>query len=122
MWVLITKLRTSNSLEMQQYHKAAKALLVLTPLLGITYVVTIYSPGITDERVDVFECARAVLLSTQVQVSLEGSNRKISTCSCIVLHRLILVSKILYAKNSSQIFGYLYILYRFIFWLRIKDQ
>nr|CAH7727220.1 unnamed protein product [Callosobruchus chinensis] len=65
MWVLITKLRTSNSLEMQQYHKAAKALLVLTPLLGITYVVTIYSPGITDERVDVFECARAVLLSTQ---------------------------------------------------------
>nr|CAH7747949.1 unnamed protein product [Callosobruchus chinensis] len=115
MWVLITKLRTSNSLEMQQYHKAAKALLVLTPLLGITYVVTIYSPGITDDRVDVFECARAVLLSTQVQVSLEGSDRKISTSRASCFTGSFLYLKFYMLKTLHNHFGYLYILYRCIF-------
>nr|CAI5828377.1 unnamed protein product [Callosobruchus analis] len=66
MWVLITKLRSANTLEAQQYHKAAKALLVLMPLLGITYVITIYAPAPDRSTVNVFECARAVLLSTQV--------------------------------------------------------
>ncbi|CAH1101345.1 unnamed protein product [Psylliodes chrysocephalus] len=64
MWVLITKLRSANTLETQQYHKAAKALLVLMPLLGITYVITIYAP-MPDASINVFECTRAVLLSTQ---------------------------------------------------------
>lgn len=61
MWVLITKLRSANSLETQQYRKAAKALLVLTPLLGVTYMITLYGPTSA-----VFDYTRAVLLSTQV--------------------------------------------------------
>lgn len=66
MWVLITKLRSTNSAEKQQYHKAAKALLVLMPLLGITHVITIYGPVGDKSTVNLFECVRAVLLSTQV--------------------------------------------------------
>ncbi|XP_018579874.1 diuretic hormone receptor-like, partial [Anoplophora glabripennis] len=66
MWVLITKLRSANTLETQQYHKAAKALLVLMPLLGITYVITLYGPTLNMTSINVFECTRAVLLSTQV--------------------------------------------------------
>ncbi|XP_056633381.1 diuretic hormone receptor-like [Diorhabda sublineata] len=65
MWVLITKLRSANTVETQQYHKAAKALLVLMPLLGITYVITIYAPTPDKTSINVFECTRAVLLSTQ---------------------------------------------------------
>lgn len=61
MWVLITKLRSANSWETQQYRKAAKALLVLMPLLGVTYIITLYGP--TNE---LFDYGRAVLLSTQV--------------------------------------------------------
>jgi corticotropin releasing hormone receptor 1 len=66
MWVLITKLRSANTVETQQYHKAAKALLVLMPLLGITYVITIYAPTPDKKSEIIFECIRAVLLSTQV--------------------------------------------------------
>ncbi|KAG5865866.1 hypothetical protein JTB14_004913 [Gonioctena quinquepunctata] len=65
MWVLITKLRSANTLETQQYHKAAKALLVLMPLLGVTYVITIYAPMPKKASINVFESARAVLISTQ---------------------------------------------------------
>lgn len=67
MWVLITKLRlrSSNSVETQQYHKAAKALLVLMPLLGITYVVTLYAPTTDKASKNLFEFSRAVLYSTQ---------------------------------------------------------
>ncbi|XP_063931809.1 diuretic hormone receptor-like isoform X3 [Zophobas morio] len=65
MWVLITKLRSANTVETQQYHKAAKALLVLMPLLGITYVITMYAPTPDKKSEMIFECVRAVLLSTQ---------------------------------------------------------
>ncbi|XP_074036699.1 diuretic hormone receptor isoform X3 [Leptinotarsa decemlineata] len=65
MWVLITKLRSANTLETQQYHKAAKALLVLMPLLGITYVITIYAPVTKASSINVFEWIRAFLISTQ---------------------------------------------------------
>lgn len=67
MCVLITKLRSAPRVETQQYYKAAKALLVLNPLLGTTYVITFYSPEIPDNYLAyTFECARAILLSTQV--------------------------------------------------------
>ncbi|CAG9813259.1 unnamed protein product [Phaedon cochleariae] len=65
MWVLITKLRSANTLETQQYHKAAKALLVLMPLLGIQYVIMVYAPKYKKSSIDVFELARAILISTQ---------------------------------------------------------
>ncbi|XP_055938672.1 diuretic hormone receptor-like isoform X2 [Argiope bruennichi] len=64
MWVLITKLRAATSVESKQYRKAAKALLVLIPLLGVTYVVVIVTPAHRTARV-VFSYAQAILLSTQ---------------------------------------------------------
>lgn len=65
MWVLITKLRSANTLETQQYRKAAKALLVLMPLLGVTYVLTIAGPTADEATKNIFDYVRAVLLSTQ---------------------------------------------------------
>ncbi|XP_050092491.1 diuretic hormone receptor isoform X8 [Anopheles aquasalis] len=64
MWVLITKLRSANTVETRQYRKASKALLVLIPLLGITYLIVIYGPmeGVGSH---IFATIRALLLSTQ---------------------------------------------------------
>ncbi|XP_055531604.1 diuretic hormone receptor-like isoform X2 [Wyeomyia smithii] len=64
MWVLITKLRSANTVETRQYRKASKALLVLIPLLGITYLIVIYGPneGVGSH---IFAVSRATLLSTQ---------------------------------------------------------
>lgn len=52
-------------METRQYRKASKALLVLIPLLGITYLVVLAGP---NEGVGsyIFVVARAFLLSTQV--------------------------------------------------------
>ncbi|XP_046678521.1 diuretic hormone receptor-like [Homalodisca vitripennis] len=62
MWVLITKLRSANTLETQQYRKAAKALVVLIPLLGVTYILFIAWPS---EGVALYTYSRALLLSLQ---------------------------------------------------------
>lgn len=74
--VLITKLRTSMkarnqvnpdkaSSELEQSRKAAKALLVLIPLLGVTYMLTILLP--TQGIVAVtLQYLRDILLSIQV--------------------------------------------------------
>ncbi|XP_055309705.1 diuretic hormone receptor-like isoform X2 [Sitodiplosis mosellana] len=64
MWVLITKLRSANTVETRQYRKASKALLVLIPLLGITYLLLLAGPneGVGSH---IFVVARAFLLSTQ---------------------------------------------------------
>ncbi|XP_043787865.1 diuretic hormone receptor-like isoform X1 [Apis laboriosa] len=64
MWVLITKLWSATNVETQQYRKASKALLVLIPLLGVTYVLVLTGP--TEGQVaNAFSYARAVLLSSQ---------------------------------------------------------
>ncbi|XP_046678644.1 diuretic hormone receptor-like isoform X2 [Homalodisca vitripennis] len=64
MWVLITKLRAATNAETQQYRKATKALLVLIPLLGVTYILFIDAPT-EDHIASVYHNVRAVLLSTQ---------------------------------------------------------
>uniref|UniRef100_A0A336K2T2 Diuretic hormone receptor n=1 Tax=Culicoides sonorensis TaxID=179676 RepID=A0A336K2T2_CULSO len=68
MWVvykvLITKLRSANTAETRQYRKASKALLVLIPLLGITYLVVMTGPTDGVMR-SIFDVCRAFLLSTQ---------------------------------------------------------
>ncbi|XP_074598288.1 diuretic hormone receptor-like isoform X2 [Brevipalpus obovatus] len=46
-YVLVTQLCISTAAEFQQYRKAAKALLVLTPLLGITYALILVAPEST---------------------------------------------------------------------------
>nr|XP_031841043.1 diuretic hormone receptor-like isoform X1 [Nomia melanderi] len=64
MWVLITKLWSATNAETQQYRKASKALLVLIPLLGVTYVLVLMGP--TEGQVaNAFYYTRAVLLSSQ---------------------------------------------------------
>lgn len=67
-YVVVTKLRSSGQGEPADHQnwKAAKALLVIIPLLGITYLITILGP--TDSstvQYTMFEHIRAVLLSTQ---------------------------------------------------------
>ncbi|XP_056640330.1 diuretic hormone receptor-like isoform X1 [Diorhabda sublineata] len=65
MWVLITKLRSSPAvIEHQQHYKAARALLILMPLLGVTWVITIYVPSDPTET-QIFQIAQTALLSTQ---------------------------------------------------------
>ncbi|XP_039297102.1 diuretic hormone receptor-like [Nilaparvata lugens] len=64
MWVLITKLRSANTVETQQYRKATKALLVLIPLLGITYILVLYGPT-EGVSANIYAYLRAILLSTQ---------------------------------------------------------
>ncbi|CAI9735959.1 corticotropin-releasing factor receptor 2-like [Octopus vulgaris] len=44
LWILITKLRMTNTPEATDYRKAVKAAIVLLPLLGITYVIFIMQP------------------------------------------------------------------------------
>jgi corticotropin releasing hormone receptor 1 len=63
--VLITKLRATNNAETQQYRKATKALLVLIPLLGITYILVITGPA-EGVSATIYDYVTAILLSTQV--------------------------------------------------------
>lgn len=65
--MLITKLRSANTAETRQYRKASKALLVLIPLFGLTYLIVLYGPNEGIGR-QIFDIARAFLLSTQVKV------------------------------------------------------
>lgn len=66
--VLIRKLRSANNLETRQYHKAAKALLVLIPLFGITYLLVLAGPSEDGLPKHLFDILRAFLLSTQVKI------------------------------------------------------
>lgn len=68
--VLITKLRSATSVETQQSRKATKALLVLIPLLGMTYVLTLAAPPDGATGAAVYAAVRACLLSTQVSGSV----------------------------------------------------
>ncbi|CAH2235021.1 jg1290 [Pararge aegeria aegeria] len=65
MWVLITKLRSANTLETEQYRKATKALLVLIPLLGITNLLVLCGPSDDSWFAHAFDYIRALMLSTQ---------------------------------------------------------
>lgn len=71
--MLITKLRSANTAETRQYRKASKALLVLIPLFGLTYLIVLYGPNEGMGR-KIFDIARAFLLSTQVAYTLINSH------------------------------------------------
>ncbi|KAK3759429.1 hypothetical protein RRG08_009100 [Elysia crispata] len=64
-WVLVTKLRASNTLETRQSRKAAKATVVLFPLLGVTYIFFIKAPTQTKELHWIFTHVNAVLQAFQ---------------------------------------------------------
>ena len=69
--VVVTKLRATGERGEPADHqnwKAAKALLVIIPLLGITYIITILGPSDAGTlQHSLFVHLRAVLLSTQVR-------------------------------------------------------
>ncbi|XP_070387388.1 diuretic hormone receptor-like [Dermacentor albipictus] len=94
MWVLITKLRATTTIETQQYRKAAKALLVLTPLLGVTYLLVIWTPSHKTAKI-VFTYLQITLLSTQgftVAVLYCFFNGEEDTISSPTLDNLINIS------------------------------
>ncbi|GFO06549.1 corticotropin-releasing factor receptor 1 [Plakobranchus ocellatus] len=64
-WVLVTKLRDSNTLVTRQSKKAANATLVLFPLLGVTYIFFIKEPVQTKNLGLTFKYVNAVLQSFQ---------------------------------------------------------
>ncbi|XP_015782298.1 diuretic hormone receptor-like [Tetranychus urticae] len=64
-YVLVSKTRASEaSQEFQQYRKAVKALLVLTPLLGIAYILLLVTPDSGNAKI-VYTYIHATLNSTQ---------------------------------------------------------
>jgi len=81
--VLITKLRSANTVETRQYRKAAKALLVLIPLFGITYLVVLAGPSESGLMGHMFAVLRAVLLSTQVGFVFQSRSLLVSNGTCI---------------------------------------
>ncbi|XP_076094431.1 corticotropin-releasing factor receptor 2-like isoform X2 [Mytilus galloprovincialis] len=64
-WILVTKLRSSHSLETKQLRKAVKATITLFPLLGITYVIFIWPPSDNHIFVEVHQYINAFLQSFQ---------------------------------------------------------
>jgi corticotropin releasing hormone receptor 1 len=68
MYVLITKLRSSTTAESQQYRKAAKALLVLIPLLGLSYLLLVTQPQEKLAKI-IVTYMHAILFSTQVSLT-----------------------------------------------------
>ena len=73
MRTVLEKLRMGGSEEVEgREYKAAKALVVVFPLLGVTYILTLVGPSHNLHPLShqIFQTVRVSLLSTQV--SLEG--------------------------------------------------
>lgn len=70
--VLITKIRSSKSAETHNYKKATKALLVLIPLLGITFCLDMINPSSTGLLVNIYKYAKVAIISTQVNHVTHG--------------------------------------------------
>lgn len=69
----MSKLRSATAPDTQQYHqyrKGAKALMVLIPLLGGTYVLTLLLPTQGDVAA-ILQLCRDVLLSMQVSLVIQ---------------------------------------------------
>ena len=66
--VVICKLRSESTTteRSRQHWRAAKALLVIFPLLGISYIITLVGPQEGTPGHRVFQYVRALLLSLQV--------------------------------------------------------
>ena len=66
--IVISKLRSRTALDHDRRHfKAAKALVIVIPLLGVTYLLTFIGPSKESNPLGytVFQAVRVVLLSTQ---------------------------------------------------------
>ena len=65
---MISKLYRQNSFELDRRHlRALKALLVVIPVLGFNYILTLVGPSPSDSPTghQVFQTIRATLISTQ---------------------------------------------------------
>lgn len=78
--VLIIKLRSANTAETRQYKTATKALLVLIPLLGISYIMLLHGP---EDEVggQMITILQAIFIPTQVRAR-EGEIAKKCSYSC----------------------------------------
>uniref|UniRef100_A0A1B0A4Q4 G-protein coupled receptors family 2 profile 2 domain-containing protein n=1 Tax=Glossina pallidipes TaxID=7398 RepID=A0A1B0A4Q4_GLOPL len=103
MWVLITKLRSANTLETRQYRKAAKALLVLIPLFGITYLLVLVGPEQGVSR-NLFEIIRAFLISTQINLSKSFTTYECGINSFVLIVIIFTLPTDL-LDNRRQLFG-----------------
>jgi len=66
MVIVLSKLRSRTALDHDRRHyKAAKALVIIIPLLGFTYMLTLTGPRTDSLAYTVFQAGRAALLSTQ---------------------------------------------------------
>ena len=68
MFIVIVKLRSRSAMDHDKRHwKAAKALVVIIPLLGFTYILTLVGPSKTETPTAylIYEGVRAILLSIQ---------------------------------------------------------
>ena len=66
--VVIRQLRSDSGHESHHQHwKAARALLIILPLLGTTYLITLFEPQEPPIATAIFRNIRALLLSTQVK-------------------------------------------------------
>jgi hypothetical protein len=83
--VLITKLRSATNPETQQSRKAAKALVVLMPLLGVVYVFILTGP----RKLPSYEHLRALLISTQVIACLRTMKWDLNSRQLSLFPRLL---------------------------------
>lgn len=91
--VLIIKLRSANSAETHNYKKATKALLVLIPLLGITFCLDMINPSSTGLLVNIYKFTKVVIISTQVLVT-DRTN--------VIGPRLLLANRIIQGRGPRQ--------------------
>lgn len=63
--MLIIKLRSANTAETRQYKTATKALLVLIPLLGISYIMLLHGPE-DEVGSQMITILQAIFIPTQV--------------------------------------------------------
>lgn len=73
--VLITKIRSTKSAETHNYKKATKALLVLIPLLGITFCLDMINPSSTGLLVNIYKFSKVVIISTQVNTTIYNNTQ-----------------------------------------------
>ena len=66
--IVVSKLHIQTAMDFDRRHyRAAKALVVVIPVLGFTYILTLLGPSASDTPIayTIFQAVRAALLSTQ---------------------------------------------------------
>lgn len=85
--MLIIKLRSANTAETRQYKTATKALLVLIPLLGISYIMLLHGP---EDEVggQMITILQAIFIPTQVGLYFMQLIRVITMRLMLLQHSL----------------------------------